>query len=243
MRQFLLIIFTTVLTLSSFEIQAQQTNYAILSGENIEPGIQVYEYVREADGEESAMGTVTENVQTQEDKMLITYHQDMPRIALRDSLLLDLKSFQPIAYRSRIQPRQNISVDYTGTERVDVRVKRRSFNVNQDTTFSEKFDRLRYDAHWIPTLLYAAKKQGVNSWTIPVYSSNLGKDVIMIEHTGEEEIILHEKTYDAITYTVKRENSEEIYYYWIGKESGRMLQTRGDEEEGALVWLKLKAEI
>jgi|AntRauTorckE6833_2_1112554.scaffolds.fasta_scaffold00363_15 hypothetical protein len=243
MRQLLLFFITAVLTFSSVELAAQQYNYAILSGENIEPGIQIYEYVREADGEESAMGIITENVQIQEDRMLITYQQNLPRVVLRDSLLLDLKTFQPIAYRSRIQPRQNISVDYTGTESVDVRIRRRSFNVNQDTTFSTEFDRLRYDAHWIPTLIYAANKQGVTSWTVPVYSSNQGKDVITLNQTGEEKVTLHGKTYDAITYTVKRENSEEIYYYWIGKESGRMLQTRGDEEEGALVWLKLKAEV
>lgn len=220
-----------------------QDKTPVLSGKNVADGIQIYEYVREMDGEETAAGTITEKIERRENRMLITYAQELPRFEMRDSLLLDYESFTPIAYRSRIQDRQNIAVNYSGTEKVDVWIKRKGFGMNQDTSYSVEFTELRYDSHWFPTLVYAIDKEDGSKWSIPVYSSNNNKDVITIEERGEEQITLHGNEYEARRYVISRENSENKYYYWIDKESGRMLQTRGDEEQGMIVWLRIKSEM
>lgn len=224
------------------ELYAQE-KASVLSGNNVTEGIQVYEYVREMGGQETAAGTIIEKIERLDDKMLITYAQDLPRISMRDSLLLDLENFTPIRYRSVMQNRQNLWVNYTGTEKVDVRERIRSFGMNRDTSYSVEFSEMRYDSHWLPTLVYAIDKEEGSKWSIPVYSSNNKKDVITIEEWGEEQITLHGNEYEALRYVISRKNSENKYYYWIGKESGRMLQTRGDEEEGMIMWLRIKPEV
>lgn len=220
-----------------------QKKAPVVSGKNVTDGIEIYEYVREMDGNESVTGTITEKVERRGSRILITYSQDLPRYNMRDSLLLDYESFTPIAYRSVIQDRQNIAVNYTGTEKVDVWVRRKGFGMNQDTSYSVPFTELRYDSHWLPTLVYGIDKEEGSKWSIPVYSSNNKKDIVTIEERGEEKITLHGNVYEALMYVISRENSENKYYYWIDKKSGRMLQTRGDESEDMIIWLRIKPEV
>ncbi len=239
MRSIAKLIALVLFLIAGTEVFAQE-KAPVLSGENVTDGIQIYEYVREMNGEETTAGTITEKVERRDNTLLITYAQDFPRVAVRDSLLLDLKSFIPITYRSVMQNRQNITVNYTGTEKVDVRARRTSFGLNQDTSYSVEFSELRYDSHWLPTLVYGIDKEEGSKWSIPVYSSNNKKDIVTIEEQGEEQITLHGNDYEALRYVISRENSKSEYYYWIGKESGRMLQTRGDESEDMIVWLRIK---
>lgn len=220
-----------------------QDKVSILSGENVTEGVQVYEYVREMNGEETTAGTITEKVESRDNRMLITYAQELPRYEMRDSLLLDYESFTPIAYRSIIKDRQNVAVNYIGTKKADIWIKRKGFGMNQDTSYSAEFTELRYDSHWLPTLVYAVDKEEGDKWSIPVYSSNNNKDVVIIEESGEEKITLHGNEYEALRYVISRENSENKYYYWIDKESGRMLQTRGEETQGMMIWLRIKPEL
>lgn len=220
-----------------------QENTPVVSGTNVTDGIQIYEYVREMDGNESVTGTITEKVERRENRLLITYTQDLPQFRMSDSLLLDYESFTPIAYRSVIQDRQNIAVNYTGTEKVDVWVRRKGFGMNQDTSYSVALNELRYDSHWLPTLVYGIDKENGNKWSIPVYSSNNKKDIVTVEKRDDEELTLHGNVYEAQRYVISRENSENKYYYWIDKESGRMLQTRGDESEDMIIWLRIKPQI
>lgn len=233
----------TILFLFTAQVTLAQDRPPILSGENIETGVQVYEYVRDANGDETVIGEITETIERKQDSMLIVYKQEVPRMVITDSLFVDFASFLPISYLSKMPPRERISVNYRGMERADVRVKRRSFGVNQDTSFTSVFDQLRYDAHWIPTLLYASQNENNDNWSIPVYSSNFDKDVLNIKYSGDEVLSLNGQNYETSKYEIKRESGDDIYYYWIGKETNRLIQTRGDISPGLIVWLRIKPSI
>lgn len=214
----------------------------VLSGEHVKTGIQAYEYIRDANGEETVVGEITESIERKQDSMLIVYTQEVQRMVITDSLYVDYESFLPISYLSQMPPRERITVKYNGSEKADVRARRRSFGVNQDTSFVALFDKIRYDAHWIPTLIYASHKTNNDNWSIPVYSSNFDKDILNIKKTGEETLNLHGQIYETIKYEIKRESGDEIYYYWIGTESNRLIQTRGDASPELTVWLRIKAQ-
>lgn len=233
----------TALFLITAQISLAQSNPPVLSGENIQTGVQVYEYVRDANGDETVVGKITETIERKQDSLLIVYKQEVPRMVITDSLFVDFETFHPISYLSKMPPRERITVNYKGTERADVRAKRRSFGVNQDTTFSAAFDQLTYDAHWIPTLLYASQNENGGTWNIPVYSSNFDKDVLNIKYSGDEVLSLNGQSYETSKYEIKRDSGDEIYYYWISKETNRLIQTRGDVSPGLIVWLRIKPSI
>lgn len=232
----------TIFLIAGNELFAQDKTL-VLSGENIKTGIQQYEYIRDANGEETVVGKITETIEHRQDSMLIVYKQEVPRMVITDSLIVDFESFNPISYSSKMPPRETIMVNYAGTEKADIRMKRRSFGVNQDTSFVANFERLRYDAHWIPTLVYASHGQNSDSWRIPVYSSNYNKDILNIENMGGETLRLNERDYETTKYEISRESDGSVYYYWIGNESNRLIQTRGDVEPGLIVWLRIKPQI
>lgn len=233
----------TVLFLITVQQATAQDSTPVLSGVNIETGVQVYEYIRDVNGEETVVGRITETIERKQDSLLVIYKQEVPRMVITDSLYVHYESFQPISYLSQMPPRERITVDYTGTEKAEVRVKRRSFGVSQDTSFTASFDTVRYDAHWIPTLIYASQNGNNDSWSIPIYSYNFGKDVLNIKNEGEEVLTLNGQEYDTMKYEIGRASGIDVYYYWIGKDSKRLIQTRGDESEGTIVWLRIKAEV
>lgn len=243
MRRIFLVMTLVLLFQSGTDIVAQDKSLVKLSGENVTTGTQVYEYVREANGQETAIGTITENIEKDGERLVIAYQQDLPNMLMKDTLKVDFGSFLPKSYQSVLSVRQNIQVKYNGTEGVNVRIKRRSFGVNQDTSFSAKFDQLRYDSHWLPTLLYAVEKEGNTNWEIPVYSHNNSKDIIKIKVLGEEKVTVHDKDRNTVKYEISRANSPDIYHYWIDKQTNRMLQTRGEINPTLFVWLRIKAEV
>lgn len=232
----------TIFLIAGNELSAQEKKL-VLSGENIQTGIQEYEYIRDANGEETVIGKITETIEHRQDSMLIVYKQEVPRMVITDSLFVDFESFNPIAYTSKMPPRETITVNYTGNEKADIRVKRRSFGVNQDTTFVANFERPRYDAHWIPTLVYASHGQNSDSWRIPVYSSNYNKDILSIENMGKETLRFNDRDFKTTKYEIKRDSDDSVYYYWIGNDSKRLIQTRGNIEPGLVVWLRIKSQI
>ncbi|MBD3615238.1 MAG: hypothetical protein HUJ22_01605 [Gracilimonas sp.] len=243
MKKILLVLITIFLFQTGTELAAQVKKEIELSGENIEPGVQVYEYVREQNGKLSTLGTITEMIKKTGDRMVIVYRQALPNIVIEDSLVVNSENFAPKFYRSTTETRENITVKYNeANSGADIRVKRRGYGLNQDTSYSANFDQLRYDSHWLPTLLYAIEKGNAISWEIPIYSYNNKEGVLRIRKEGVEEVTLHEKMYEAVKYEVSRKNSEDIYHYWIDKGSKRLLQTRGEINPNLVVWLRIKAQ-
>lgn len=243
MKQIVTAIFVCILLQSGMEAMAQDTGLVRLSGENVQPGIRVYEYVREENGQQSSFGTIIENIEKDGDEMRIMYRQNLARMVVTDILVVDYEEFSPISYRTFVPAIEDIKVNYSDPEQVNVKILRRIPGAEQDTSYSAKLDRIRYDAHWLPTLVYALSKENKSTWNIPVYSYNNKEDIVGVKALGEEDLALHNQNYETFKYEISRRNSDDIYYYWIDKNNGRLVQTRGDINPDLILWLRIKEQI
>lgn len=227
-----------ILVFMAFPVQAQ--NIMLLSGENIQESTRTYEYTSENDTAKVLVSTITEKIERNGDQLKFGYLQYIHRrnLQMSDSLITDRKTLKPIFYGTFAENLQSNSVDYADGDKIKIRINRAVPGLEADTSFTVRFEQIRFDAHWILPILYGLQIEPDLDIKIPTFFYSLGKSEMQIRFIREEQVNLNNKIYDTWRLKVKDPSLREATV-WLDKKNQRLLMlkaTSGGGKNGFTTW-------